>query len=41
MPGERLFTPVSKPIKFNAIVNDFLSKPFQRPNSDAVEVIGL
>jgi pimeloyl-ACP methyl ester carboxylesterase len=30
MPGETLFTPASDPIKFNAIVNDFLSKPFKK-----------
>ncbi|MFT4612639.1 MAG: pimeloyl-ACP methyl ester carboxylesterase [Gammaproteobacteria bacterium] len=41
MPGETLFTPASNPIKFNAIVNDFLSKPFKRPSSDTVELIGL
>lgn len=34
MPGETHFTPSSNPELFNDIVNKFLSKPFQRPDSD-------
>ncbi|WP_157662423.1 alpha/beta fold hydrolase [Polaribacter sp. SA4-10] len=30
MPVETLFTPASDPIKFNAVVNNFLSKPFKK-----------
>lgn len=34
MPGETHFAPASSPKLFNEIVNRFLSKPFNRPDSD-------
>lgn len=34
MPGETHFTPKANPELFNAMVDNFLSKPFVRPNSD-------
>jgi pimeloyl-ACP methyl ester carboxylesterase len=34
MPGETHFTPASNPELFNSIVDNFLSEPFKRPDSD-------
>lgn len=34
IPGETHFVPASNPELFNALVNNFLSKPFKRPDSN-------
>lgn len=34
LPGETHFTPATNPALFNQIADDFISKPFKRPDSD-------
>jgi pimeloyl-ACP methyl ester carboxylesterase len=40
MPGTTHYAPASNTKLFNGITDAFLSKPFKRPNSDTIEMIG-